>query len=115
MSQTIGEGSVVYDWNVPGNVAPPPIRRVDVFDETLRDGVQCPSVIAPPIEAKVDILRRLSGLGVHSADISLPGAGARSVADCTRLCEMVREEKLTILPGRRVLGHRVPPQHQRVP
>jgi 2-isopropylmalate synthase len=99
MSQIIDEASVVYDWNVRGNVAPPPVRHVDVFDETLRDGVQCPSVTDPPIEAKLDILRRLSGLGVHSADISLPGAGPRAVADCTRLCEMVRDEKLTILPG----------------
>lgn len=99
MSQTIDEASVVYDWNVRGNVAPPPARNVDVFDETLRDGVQCPSVTDPPIEAKLEILRRLSGLGVHSADISLPGAGPRAVADCTRLCEMVRDEKLTILPG----------------
>ena len=95
----VNEAGVIYDWNLRGDTPRPPVRRVDVFDETLRDGAQCPSVTDPPIEAKLDILRRLSQLGVHSADISLPGAGPRAVADCTALCEMVRDEKLAILPG----------------
>lgn len=93
------EATVIHDWNLVGNAPPPRIRKVQTFDETLRDGIQCPSVTDPPIEAKMEILRRLSALGVHSADIALPGAGPRAVADATILTEMVRDEKLSILPG----------------
>ena len=99
MPDVLDEAEVIHDWNVRGDTPTPPIRRVDTFDETLRDGVQCPSVTDPPIEAKMEILRRLSALGVHSADISLPGAGPRAVADATVLTEMVRDERLAILPG----------------
>ncbi len=97
--KAIEETSVIHDWNVHGDTPAPRIRKVQTFDETLRDGVQCPSVTDPPIEAKMEILRRLSALGVHSADIALPGAGPRAVADATILTEMVRDEGLEILPG----------------
>jgi 2-isopropylmalate synthase len=99
MSDALDEATVIHDWNVHGDAPAPRVRTVETFDETLRDGVQCPSVTDPPIEAKMEILRRLSALGVHSADISLPGAGPRAVADATVLTEMVRDEKLAILPG----------------
>ncbi len=95
----LDEANVIHDWNVHGDAPAPRIRKVQTFDETLRDGVQCPSVTDPPIEAKMEILRRLSSLGIHSADIALPGAGPRAVADATVLTEMIRDEKLDILPG----------------
>lgn len=87
---------LLYDWNVRGPAVSPPMRKVRYFDETLRDGVQCPSVTDPPIEAKMEMVRIMSGLGVHHVDIGLPGAGPRAVGDTTVLAEMIRDERLPI-------------------
>lgn len=88
---------LLYDWNVRGHTVSPPMRKVRYFDETLRDGIQCPSVTDPPIEAKMEIVRLLSSTGVHHVDIGLPGAGPRAVKDTTILAEMIRDEGLPIL------------------
>jgi 2-isopropylmalate synthase len=72
------------------------MRRVRYFDETLRDGIQCPSVTDPPIEAKQQMVRLLAQAGVHHVDIGLPGAGPRAVEDTRILAETIRDEKLDI-------------------
>ena len=46
--------SLIYDWNKIGAPAKPP--RVMLDDETLRDGLQSPSVRTPTIEQKIKIL-----------------------------------------------------------
>jgi 2-isopropylmalate synthase len=96
MSDSIDESEVIYDWNVRGDTVSPPMRKVRLFDETLRDGIQCPSVTDPPIEAKMEMVRLMAKMGVHHVDIGLPGAGPRAVADSTILAEMIRDEKLPI-------------------
>ena len=63
--------SVIYDWNVLGDICTPPLRQVQFCDETLRDGIQCPSVTDPPIEAKMQMVRLLEDIGVHCIDIGL--------------------------------------------
>lgn len=93
MSET---DKVIYDWNVEGHTVTPPLRRVEYVDETLRDGIQCPSVTDPPIEAKMEMVRLLDAAGVHHVDIGLPGAGPRAVEDCIVLAELIRDEKLSI-------------------
>lgn len=99
MSQ-LKEADVIYDWNVRGEDEPPrPPRHVSIFDETLRDGIQCPSVTDPTIEQKMAMVRLMARVGVHHVDIGLPGAGPRAVADCILLAEMIRDEKLDILPA----------------
>lgn len=90
------ESEVIHDWNVRGDTVSPPMRKVRYFDETLRDGIQCPSVTDPPIEAKMDMVRLLARAGVHHVDIGLPGAGPRAVADCVTLASMIRDEGLPI-------------------
>jgi 2-isopropylmalate synthase len=95
-AEPLNDGSLIYDWNTQGDRVSPPMRRVAYFDETLRDGIQCPSVVDPPIEAKMQMIRLMDRLGVHHVDIGLPGAGARAVADCTVLAEMIRDERLSI-------------------
>jgi 2-isopropylmalate synthase len=87
---------VIYDWNVEGHTLTPAMRRVEYVDETLRDGIQCPSVTDPPIEAKMQMVRLLDAAGVHHVDIGLPGAGARAVEDCILLAELIRDEGLSI-------------------
>jgi 2-isopropylmalate synthase len=95
-SNEINESAVIHDWNVEGPNGPKVRRKPKIVDETLRDGVQCPSVTDPPIEAKEAIVRLLSGLGVDVVDIGLPGAGPRAVADVTRLATLIRDERLPI-------------------
>jgi 2-isopropylmalate synthase len=68
-------------------------------DETLRDGLQSPSVRTPSIDEKIDLLRRMDGLGIDTADIGLPGAGPRVAADVERLARAIVELKLGIRPN----------------
>lgn len=85
---------LIYDWN---EVDPrPPRHPVTLDDESLRDGLQSPSVHDPAIEDKIEILHLMEALGIHTANIGLPGAGPRAVADVTRLCEEIRDAKLKI-------------------
>jgi isopropylmalate/homocitrate/citramalate synthase len=89
---------LIYDWNSVGREDAAP-RRVELNDESLRDGLQSPSVIDPPVEQKIALLHLMDSLGIHSADIGLPGAGPRAVADVTRLAEEIVSCKLDIQPN----------------
>jgi 2-isopropylmalate synthase len=102
----VEQRDVIYDWNVEGHAVSPPMRDIEVHDETIRDGLQSPSVHDPSIDQKLDIVRRLSALGVASSDLGLPGASKRSYDDTKRIVEMIRDERLSIRPaaaGRTVL------------
>jgi 2-isopropylmalate synthase len=68
-------------------------------DETLRDGLQSPSVRTPTIDEKIDILRRMDALGIDTANIGLPGAGPHVAADVERLARAIGELRLTIRPN----------------
>jgi 2-isopropylmalate synthase len=96
--------NIIFDWN-QGNRHSPPLKRVELFDETLRDGIQCPSITDPPIEKKLEILRLLDSIGVDEADIALPGAGKRAIEDCTTMVEMIRDEGLNIRPAAAARTH----------
>ena len=74
-------------------------KPIEFDDETLRDGLQSPSVVDPPIEKKLEILRLMDRLGIHTANVGLPGAGPRAVEDVTRLCQLIVDEKLSIVPN----------------
>jgi isopropylmalate/homocitrate/citramalate synthase len=89
---------LIYDWNRVGR-EDAPARRVEFDDETLRDGLQSPSVIDPPVEKKVEILHLMDSLGIDSANIGLPGAGPRAVADVERLAKEIVDCKLDIKPN----------------
>lgn len=89
---------LIYDWNrVGADLAPS--RRVEFDDETLRDGLQSPSVTDPPIEKKIELLHLMDSLGIDTADIGLPGAGPRAVADVERLAKEIADCKLDITPN----------------
>lgn len=87
---------LIYDWNTAGGTQPPVPRRVLLYDETLRDGIQSPSVVDPDIEDKIRLLHLMDAIGVDVVDIGLPGAGPRAVADVTRLAEEIRDSRLSI-------------------
>src|SRR5438094_10456552 len=86
---------LIYDWNrvgaATGSSAP-----VMLDDETLRDGLQSPSVKTPQIDEKIRILHLIDALGIETADIGLPGAGAHVVEDAERLAREIVSARLRV-------------------
>ncbi len=87
---------LIYDWNDMGETLPPPLRATQFDDETLRDGLQAPSVKTPPIEEKIRLLHLMDELGIHTVDLGLPGAGPVHIEHITRLAREIRDQKLKI-------------------
>jgi isopropylmalate/homocitrate/citramalate synthase len=88
---------LIYDWNAAIEAVDySRIPAVELDDETLRDGLQCPSVTDPPIAAKIRILNLMCELGIHTADIGLPGAGPRAEADVLALATEIGRNSLPI-------------------
>jgi 2-isopropylmalate synthase len=102
---------LIYDWNEiarKGRIIPP---EIEFFDETLRDGLQNPSVTDPSIEDKIRILHLMDKIGIDEADIGLPGASQRAFEDCLLLCREITDSKLSIrvaCAGRTVKGDITP-------
>lgn len=90
---------LIYDWNSIHGSSSLTARRVMLDDETLRDGLQSPSVKDPPIEEKIRILHLMEELGIDMADIGLPGAGPRAVADVEQLAREIAVSRLKIRPN----------------
>jgi 2-isopropylmalate synthase len=91
---------LIYDWNSIEKVAPlSPRRRVQFLDETLRDGIQSPSVVDPSIDDKLRLVELANELGIDTMDIGLPGAGQRAVDDVTTIAEHIKTHRLRIKPG----------------
>ena len=93
------ERDLIHDWNTAAGNFDYSAMRVELNDETLRDGLQSPSVTDPVIGDKVRLLRLMAELGIASADIGLPGAGPRAVADVEALARTIVEEKLPVSPN----------------
>jgi 2-isopropylmalate synthase len=90
---------LIHDWNSAEGFDLPPGRRYMLDDESLRDGLQSPSVLDPPIEDKIEILHLMEALGIDSVNLGLPGAGPRAVADVERLAREIVNSKLKIRPN----------------
>lgn len=88
----------IHDWNRIKKVAPISHKRFELLDETLRDGIQSPSVTDPTIDQKLELVELMTGLGISAVDIGLPGAGARAVADVEEIAKHIRDAKLAIRP-----------------
>jgi 2-isopropylmalate synthase len=84
---------LIYDWNHDA-AGPRPVAMLD--DETLRDGLQSPSVRTPTIEERIEILHRMDALGIDTADIGLPGAGPQVARDVERLARAIGDHKLKV-------------------
>ena len=102
---------LIFDWNEvnrKGRILP---KNATFFDETLRDGLQNPSVVDPGIEEKLKILHLMEDLGIHVADVGLPGSSKRAFEDVLRLCKEVVDCKMKIkiaCAGRTVVGDITP-------
>ncbi len=87
---------LIYDWNVAGGDYPSRTHPIEFDDETLRDGLQSPSVKDPDIDLKLRLLHLMERLGIHTLNIGLPGAGPRAREDIARLCREIVDQKLNI-------------------
>jgi 2-isopropylmalate synthase len=90
------QNNLIYDWNRVDGPELPSDRVLLLNDETLRDGLQSPSVFDPPIEKKVEILHLMEDLGISSLNLGLPGAGPRARADVLRLASEIVAAQMNI-------------------
>lgn len=88
---------LIYDWNtVHGGLFYPAAGRVLLNDESLRDGLQSPSVRDPSLPEKIEILHLMEGLGINALDLGLPGAGPRAVESVEALAREIVNNKMKI-------------------
>lgn len=88
--------SLLYDWN--GDASSSGARQPEVLDETLRDGLQSPSVQNPSLEQKLEGLRRMAALGVSAVNLGLPSVSAAARQEVEQMLRLIREERLPLLP-----------------
>lgn len=87
---------LIYDWNRHSGGLPMPPRKIELDDETLRDGLQSPSVHIPSVRTRVRILHLMDALGIDTADIGLPGAGGKIKKDTLELARAIARDGLKI-------------------
>jgi isopropylmalate/homocitrate/citramalate synthase len=87
---------LIYDWNQLHAASLKPMGPILLNDETLRDGLQSPSVRDPSISEKIEILHLMEALGIHSLDLGLPGAGPRAIEHVEALAREIVRHKLKI-------------------
>jgi isopropylmalate/homocitrate/citramalate synthase len=92
----VNTSELIYDWNRQNAALLHLPRPVRLTDETLRDGLQSPSVRDPSIEQKIEILHLMEALGINTLDLGLPGAGARAVEHVTALAREIVAHKMKI-------------------
>jgi 2-isopropylmalate synthase len=90
---------LIHDWNTYTGAEIPTTRRVALNDETLRDGLQNPSVRDPCIAEKIEILHLMESLGIDTVNIGLPGAGPRAYADTEALAREIVTSRMKIRPN----------------
>src|ERR1039457_3851288 len=90
---------LVYDWNRAAGEGRPRHIPVGLVDETLRDGLQSPSAVTPPLDEKFELLVLMERLGIDTAIIGIPAAGDSSREDVEWLVRRMTEEGLSLMPG----------------
>jgi 2-isopropylmalate synthase len=97
MAEEFETRELIYDWNeVEGPSAPP---RVELNDETLRDGLQSPSIKDPPLEVKIEALHYMARLGISNANIGMPCTSPKIKEATIKLAKVIADEKLPIRPN----------------
>jgi len=97
---------LIYDWNTIDPDLIHPQRHIGFDDETLRDGLQSPSVSEPAVADKIELLHLMDAMGIDTADIGLPGAGGTHAAGVEIMAREIAEQKLKIRPNCAARTHR---------
>lgn len=99
---------LVYDWNETNAAAPgAPGREAGVLDETLRDGLQSPSVRNPALEHKLEALHAMEKIGIRAVNLGLPNVSERALGDCEAMLAEIARHRLALDPvcaGRTLAG-----------
>src|SRR6187455_3060521 len=93
---SLRSAKLIYDWNEVGRKGRLIPNNVMFLDETLRDGLQNASVTDPSIEHKLKLIHLMSKIGIHVADIGLPGSSKRAFNDVLRMCNEITTNKLPL-------------------
>jgi 2-isopropylmalate synthase len=102
---------LIYDWNEVGRRGRLISKDISFFDETLRDGLQNPSVADPHVESKLKLLHLMAKVGIQVADVGLPGSSQRAFEDVLRMCREIADNKLPLrvaCAGRTVVSDIMP-------
>ena len=97
---------LIHNWNTHREY--PFLKRnrgIHFADESFRDGLQSPSIRDPDIEEKLQMLHLSEKLGMHTADLGLPGSGPRAVADITRLAREIKDNNFKMTAYAAVRTH----------
>src|ERR1700730_150292 len=89
---------LIYDWNLASPPAIPSGTRVLLNDETLRDGLQNPSIQDPTIEEKIEILHLMESLQIDSVNIGLPGAGPHALQHTEEQAREIAKHRMRSKP-----------------
>jgi len=106
VAEALSFEELVYDWNQIDPTLEAPRRHVGFDDETLRDGLQSPSVCEPSVEKKIQLVHLMDALGIDTADIGLPGAGGTHAAGVEAMAREIAAHKLKIRPNCAARTHR---------
>jgi 2-isopropylmalate synthase len=90
---------LIYDWNESPRRAPRVPAAISLFDETLRDGLQSPSVIDPPVGRKIELLHLMDAVGIRGVNVGMPASSPRAFDDAVRMCKEIAAAKLRLIPG----------------
>ncbi len=91
------DSTLIYDWNRAGDAQPSPLA-VTLLDETLRDGLQSPSVRNPSLTEKLAGLELMNELGIEYVNVGLPGASPRALSEAVELCRAIAARRYAIRP-----------------
>jgi 2-isopropylmalate synthase len=89
---------IIYDWN-ESESAPRPQRPLSLVDETLRDGLQSPSITEPSTEEKLRIITLMDALGIADANLGMPGSSTRAKRSVEQLARAMRDLRLRVRPS----------------
>ncbi len=89
----------LFDWNRGPGAPDRPPYPVELNDETLRDGLQSPSVRHPTVDEKKELVHRMADLGIHRADIGYPGSSQRALLDVVAIAREIEQARLPIRPN----------------
>ncbi len=99
MPNELSEDKLIYDWNRHDKFRFRHKKDFELDDETLRDGLQSPSITDPTIEEKIGFLELMEELGIQCADIGLPRSGPRAQADITAMVRHIVKNKMKLRPN----------------
>src|SRR5262245_32952692 len=96
---TPAESQLIFDWNRLQGFQFRHKPDFELNDETLRDGLQSPSVRDPTLDQKLRLLHLMEELGIASCDIGLPGAGVNAVQHIEALVREIVTNRMRIRPN----------------